>query len=154
MDDASYISGFTDGEGSFLVSFQKRAKMSTGIEVRPSFTISQHCRNKESLFQICEYFGCGGIRFNKSDQTYKYEVRGLKELCQKIIPHFEKFPLRTSKVNDFEKFKVICHLMKDSKHLSIDGIKKIIELSYSMNNLGARRYDKESLLKILDKMKV
>lgn len=154
MDDASYISGFTDGEGSFLVSFQKRAKMSTGIEVRPSFTISQHLRNKEILFQICEYFGSGGIRFNKSDQTYKYEVRSLKELLQKIIPHFEKFPLQTSKANDFEKFKIICALMKNSKHLSSVGIKKIIELAYSMNNFGARRYEKASLLKIVDKMKV
>ncbi len=154
MDNASYISGFTDGEGSFLVSFQKRAKMSTGIEARPSFTISQHIRNKEILFQICEYFHCGGIRFNKSDRTYKYEVRSLKELLQKIIPHFNKFPLCTSKTHDFEKFKVICNLMKINKHRSRDGIKKIIELAYSMNNLGARKYDKALLLKIVDKMKV
>lgn len=154
MDNASYISGFVDGEGSFLVSFQQRAKMSTGIEARPSFTISQHRRNKEILFQICEYFGCGGIRFNKSDQTYKYEVRSLKELCQIIIPHFEKNSLKTSKASDFEKFKIICGLMKSNKHLSTGGIKEIIELAYSMNNFGARRYDKALLLKIIDKMKV
>ena len=134
MDNASYISGFTDGEGSFLVSFQKRAKMSTGIEARPSFTISQHKRNKEILFRVCKYFGCGGIRFNKSDQTYKYEVRSLRELSQKIIPHFGKFPLQTSKRNDFEKFKMICDLMKRNKHRSSGGIKEIIELAYSMND--------------------
>ena len=154
MDNASYISGFADGEGSFLVSFQIRAKMSTGIEVRPSFTISQHIRNKEILFQICEYFGCGGIRFNKSDQTYKYEVRSLKELSRKIIPHFNKFPLRTSKTNDFDKLKIICDLMKYSKHLSRDGIKQIIELAYSMNNFGARKHNKALLLKVVNKMKV
>ena len=128
--------------------------MSTGIEVRPSFTISQHIRNKEILFQICEYFGCGGIRFNKSDQTYKYEVRSLKELSRKIIPHFNKFPLRTSKTNDFDKFKIICDLMKYSKHLSRDGIKQIIELAYSMNNFGARKHNKALLLKVVNKMKV
>ena len=154
MDNASYISGFVDGEGSFLVSFQKRAKMSTGIEARPSFTISQHRRNKEILFQICEYLGCGGIRFNKSDQTYKYEVRSLKELLYKIIPHFTKFPLQTSKANDFEKFKLICGLMKENKHRSLSGIRETIELAYSMNNFGARRYEKALLLKIVDKMKV
>ena len=154
MDNASYISGFVDGEGSFLVSFQKRAKMSTGIEARPSFTISQHSRSKEILFRICEYFGCGGVRYNRSDDTYKYEVRSIKELIHNIIPHFEKFPLQTAKAQDFEKFKVICGLMQKSSHLTNSGIQEIIELAYSMNNLGARRYNKTLLLTMLDKMKV
>ena len=154
MDNASYISGFVDGEGSFLVSFQIRAKMSTGIEARPSFTISQHSRSKEILFRICEYFDCGTIRFNRSDDTYKYEVRNLTELANNIIPHFEKFPLQTAKAQDFEKFKIICGKMQEHRHRSCEGLQEIIELAYSMNNLGARRYDKALLLKIFDKMKV
>jgi hypothetical protein len=47
--ESSYVTGFVDGEGSFLVSFSKRAKMLTGIEVRPSFTVSQHERSRNVL---------------------------------------------------------------------------------------------------------
>ena len=154
MDDVSYVTGFVDGEGSFLVSFQKRAKMNTGLEVRPSFTVSQHRRNREVILWLQNFFKCGSIRFNRSDQTYKYEVRSLQDLTKRIIPHFEKFPLKTSKQTDFLKFQRICQLMKESKHLSRAGVITIIELAYTMNNYGARRYEKSSLLKIVDKMKV
>ena len=154
MDEASYVTGLVDGEGSFLVSFQKRAKMNIGLEVRPSFTVSQHRRNLEVLQWLQKYFGCGGIRFNKSDQTYKYEVRSLRDLIMRVIPHFVVSTLKTSKQNDLLKFQKICQLMKESKHLSKAGITTIIKLAYTMNNYGARRYEKASLLKIVDKMKV
>lgn len=146
---SSYITGFVDGEGSFLVSFTKRAKLSTGIEVRPSFSISQHKRNKEILFRMRDYFHCGGIRFSKRDQNYRYEVRSLDDLLKIIIPYFETHPLQTSKRHDFELFKDICFLMKTKKHLSEKGVRRMIDLAYDMNNLGSRRYRKEHLLKIV-----
>lgn len=154
MEDAAYVSGFVDGEGSFLVSFQMRSKMATGVEVRPSFTISQHQRNRQILDWIQRYFGCGSIRFNKRDQTFKYEVRSLDDLLLKVAPHFKQYPLKTSKSKDFESFKNICKLMKEGQHLSRDGIVKIFDLAYGMNNLGARRYDKRSLLQMVSKLKV
>lgn len=148
MDDASYVTGFVDGEGSFLISFQRRQKMNTGVEVRPSFTVSQHKRSREILDFLYRFFNCGGIRFNKRDQTYKYEVRSLQDLWGWIIPHFEKYPLHTTKREDFQHFKTICLLMRESKHLSQKGIEQIIDLAYRMNNYGARRYDKTSLLRL------
>ena len=65
-----YITGFVDGEGCFHISFSKRNKLKTKIEVRPGFSISQHRRSKSIIEQIKVYFGCGGIRLNKFDQTY------------------------------------------------------------------------------------
>lgn len=149
--DPLYITGFVDGEGSFLVSFSRREKIRVGIEARPSFTISQNQRSKEVLDEIATYFQCGNIRYNTHDQTYKYEVRSLDDLCRKIIPHFEQYPLRTSKKKDFEVFKVICGLMIDRHHRTVDGINKIMEMAYTMNGVGARRYTKESLLRIVER---
>ncbi len=154
MEFSTYVTGFVDGEGSFLVSFNRNGKFVTGIEVRPSFTVSQHRRNLAILKRIHEYFGCGSIRFDRHDQTYKYEVRSLDDLKKKIIPHFEKYPLQTSKVNDFKQFSAICKTMKENKHRSHAGILEIIEQAYTMNNHGARRYAKEDLLQMVRKMKV
>ena|SRR3989344_8978061 len=154
MEIDSYITGFIDGEGSFLVSFSERTRMKIGLEVRPAFTVSQHERSKNILKEIQRFFNCGTIRFNKRDRTWKYEVRSLADLVKKIIPHFNLFPIRTSKRSDFEQFKLVCELMKQRIHLSQNGICKIIDVAYSMNNMGARQYDKGNLLKIVSKMKV
>ena len=149
MDDASYVTGLVDGEGSFLISFQQRPKMRTGIEVRPSFTLSQHQRNIEALEFLQNFFDCGSIRFNRSDETYKYEVRSIDDLARVIIPHFEEYPLRTSKRNDFLVFKNICAVIQQGNHLFQSGLMNIVHQAYEMNNFGARRYDKQHLLKIL-----
>lgn len=154
MEIASYITGFVDGEGSFLVSFNRRAGLATGIEVRPSFSVSQHKRNLAILQKVLTFFGCGGIRFDRHDQTYKYEVRSLADLWNKVIPHFKRYPLQTSKERDFDRFVEICSLMRANRHRSKVGLETILTLAYSMNNYGARKYELSDLLKIVRKMKV
>jgi len=148
-ETASYITGFVDGEGSFLVSFNRRSGLKTGIEVRPSFSLSQHKRNLSILQSIKNFFRCGGIRFDRHDQTYKYEVRSLGDLWNKIIPHFKTIPLKTSKAKDFELFKEVCSLMRANRHRSKAGLEKILRIAYSMNNIGARKYKLSDLLKIV-----
>ena len=84
-DFSWYVTGFADGEGCFCVSFNLRSRFVTGIEVRPSFMIAQNKRSVEVLKEIQAYFGCGGLRFVKSDQTYKFEVRKTQDLMKKVI---------------------------------------------------------------------
>ena len=144
-----YITGFVDGEGCFSISFNKRAKLKTGIEVRPSFCVAQNKRSLAILKDIHTHFGCGAIRFSKFDQMYKYEVRSIKDLRSSIIPHFKKFPLKTAKQNDFLIFTDICELIASSHHLNKQILAEIIQQSYLMNESGRRKYTKEQLLKIL-----
>jgi hypothetical protein len=153
MDFASYVSGFVDGEGCFSVSFNVRRKLKTGIEVRPSFSVSQNKRSFSVLNEVRRYFQCGSIRFSNKDQTYKYEVRSIRDLSRKINPHFKRFPLKTSKQKDFGLFEQICQMILQSKHLNTVHLRKIIEWSYDMNPSGKRKYSKAELLNILDKMK-
>ena len=154
MDFASYVSGFVDGEGCFSVSFNLREKLRTGIEVRPSFAIAQNKRNLAVIKKLHAYFGCGAIRFSKNDQCYKYEVRDLKELRERIVPHFKQFPLLTSKQCDFEVFEEICDRVAQSKHRNPKHLREIIALAYAMNGSGKRKYAQAELLRILDKMKI
>lgn len=153
MDFASFVTGFVDGEGCFSVSFNKRARLKLGIEVRPSFSVAQHKRNRELLQRLQQFFKCGGIRFSKSDQNYIFEVRALNDLWLYVIPHFKRYPLQGIKRQDFDKFVKICRLMKQSKHLNLDYLRDIISMAYTMNESGKRRYKQAELLSILDKMK-
>jgi len=150
MEQVWYITGFADGEGCFSVSFTKRAKMNTGLEVRPSFSIGQNKKSLALLQQLHTYFGCGAIRFSRHDQLYKYEVRSIRDLRERVIPHFKKYPLKTAKQDDFLTFSWICDQIAASKHLNKDCLKQIIEKAYAMNQSGKRRDTKLNLLKIIE----
>lgn len=153
-----WLAGFADGESCFSISFNLRAKMNYGIEIRPSFSISQK-RDKENmnyeiLVWVMNFFHGGSVRFSKNDQIWKYETRNIEHISSQIIPYFENFPLRTSKRNDFLKFKRICFLIKSKHHLSMDGIKEIIEISSLMNVSGKRKFSKDFLLRLVSKVKI
>src|ERR1035441_6045956 len=97
MDINSYISGYVDGEGCFCVSFQPSGRHRLGWEVRPSFSVSQNADRAQLLYLINEMWECGSIRPDRSDKTLKFEVRNVWDLVSKVIPHFEAFPLMSSK---------------------------------------------------------
>src|SRR5690554_2673959 len=149
-----WLVGFVDGEGCFSVSFNRKSGMACGIEVRPSLSVSQKSHSYEVLEGIQDYLGCGGIRFSKSDGTYKFEVRSLSHLRGSVIPFFLTYRLLTNKRNDFEIFKRVCDLVAEGQHLNIVGLTKIIGLAYTMNGSGKRKYSKEELLKFLNKLKL
>lgn len=151
----SWLSGFTDGEGCFLVSFNENSSLNLKLEVRPSFSIGQgkHRTSYKSQIHILEriqsYLKCGFLRKYKRDGSMKYEVRNLSNLCDIIIPHFEKYPLLTQKEEDFKKFKEICFMMRSNHHRNREGLKRIIDLACEMNPSGIRKITKEGLLKII-----
>jgi hypothetical protein len=146
---ASYISGYSDGEGCFCVSFSKRPKLIIGREVKPSFAVGQNFDRREVLDLMIEYFQCGFLRRDYGDKTWKYEVRRSDDLLEKIVPHFQRFPMRSSKQNDFILFTRICKLMKKQKHLKPSGFKEIVKLACQMNGSGKRKYSKEKTFSLI-----
>ena len=69
--DPWYVTGLTEGEGCFCVSLAVRAKMRTGLEARPSYSLSLNEKDRDLLVDLREFFGCGWIRESRSDRTYK-----------------------------------------------------------------------------------
>ena len=141
---SAYISGYVDGEGCFTVSISPQAKLLVGWELRPSFSVSQNGDRAEVLHVIQAYFGCGSIRPDRSDQTLKWETRRLDDLVEKVIPHFERYPLMSGKHLDFELFASVCRLAVDGAHRSREGLIKIVDLVRGMNPSGKRRCDAEA----------
>jgi LAGLIDADG endonuclease len=143
---SAYISGYADGEGCFTVSISPRAKLLVGWEVRPSFSVSQNGDRAEVLHVIQDYFGCGSIRPDRSDKTLKWETRRLGDLVERVIPHFEKYPLMSAKRLDFARFASVCRLAATGAHRRRDGLIEIVGLARMMNPSGKRRYDAEAIL--------
>ena len=120
--------------------------MLVGWEVRPGFSVSQNGDRAEVLHAIKAYFGCGSIRPDRSDKTLKWETRRLEDILDRVVPHFERYPLLSGKRYDFDRFASICQLTAGDAHLRRDGLVEIVELAQGMNPSGRRRYAAEAIL--------
>lgn len=144
-----WLTGFCEAEACFHVSFTKREHRKVKVEVRPSFSVTQHARSKPVLVAIMAHFQCGAIRHSRTDNCFRYEVRAIRDLHEKIIPHFETWRFMGPKHEDFELFKAICARVRANKHKSPDELKNIIELAFLINSPGKRKYSKLELLKLV-----
>jgi LAGLIDADG DNA endonuclease family protein len=149
MDDDSnaraYLSGYADGEGCFCVSFNRSKRHRFGWEIRPSFSVSQNGDRAEVLEHFQRMLGCGSLRPDRSDKTIKFEARSVSDLATRILPHFERYPLLSSKQKDFEKFAAIVPLMHEGAHLHPDGFTKIVDLAAALNASSKKRFDRTAI---------
>jgi hypothetical protein len=92
-----------------------------------------HDKDLDVLNLIKDFFGgIGKIYHHEKVQEATFRVGSLKEI-EVIVRHFEMYPLITQKFCDFILFKEIINLIKNKKHLELDGIFKIANLKASMN---------------------
>ena len=126
-----FVSGFSDGEGCFMITITENKKLKLGFQVQLFFVIGLHHRDKALLEKILIYFAVGNITKEKSG-ILKYKVSSVKDL-RVIIDHFDKYPLITDKWSDYQLFKQAFKLLERQEHLTIEGLKKILSIRASMN---------------------
>lgn len=142
-----YLAGFTDGEGSFNVSFRRRSDYRAPWKISLCFNVSQKDRVILALFK--RYLGCGTIR-GRPDGVWYYEVNNFNAIWEDVIPFFEKYRfLSSKKKRDFSKFCQIAKLVKANAHLTVEGIKQILEIRREMTDGGKRKF---SDVEILDRV--
>jgi hypothetical protein len=143
-----YLAGFTDGEGSFNVSFRPREDYGAPWKVSLCFNISQ--RDEVILALFKRHLGCGTMR-QRADGVWYYEVNNLTAILENVIPFFERFHfLSAKKKRDFAKFVTLSKLLKEGRQRTPDGIKQILAIRSDMNDGGKRRYTDEMILARLE----
>ena len=63
----------------------------------------------------------------------EYRVTTLNDIFNIIIPHFDKYPLKTKKQLDYLLFKEAVLLMLNNEHINLKGIYKIVNIKASLN---------------------
>src|SRR5258705_2868188 len=119
--DAQWVTGFVDGEGCFHVGINPHSDLKCGYQVLPEFTVVQHERDVQLLHALKGYFGCGVIRKNHGDRM-AFRVRSKEHLFNHIVPFFVRYPLRSMKRIDFEKFRDVVLMMEAGDHLTAEGV--------------------------------
>jgi hypothetical protein len=126
------FTGLLDGEGSFLISIVKNDKSKTGWVIKLRAQISLHRKDKAVLELLKAYFNAGNI-YKLNEEAFQFQIESFKDL-QLVIDHYNKYPLRTKKWEDFMLFKEAYNIVKDKNHLTKEGLMKIVSLKASLNN--------------------
>jgi hypothetical protein len=145
-----YLAGFTDGEGSFNVSFRKRGDYAMPWKVSRCFNVSQRDKVVLTLFQ--RHLECGTLR-QRQDGVWYYEVNNFAAIVENVIPFFQRFGfLSAKKQRDFAKFEQIAQLLIEGRHLTRNGIDEILTIRRDMNDGGAKRrkYSDKSIVELFE----
>lgn len=133
-----WIVGITDGEGCFTVSINRNPTTKLGCQILPEYVVTQGEKSLKALEKIKRFFKCGRIfvnhrHDNHREDIYRYCVRSINDLKNKIIPFFKENKLQTNKEKDLNYFSQIVNLMSEGKHLSKRGVIKIGGIIQKMN---------------------
>ena len=158
VETGNYLAGFTDGEGCFYVGVHPNTNVTLGLQVIPEFHVSQNGERISVLQLFVDVLGCGAIKKNASassrdnsrDKTYVLVVKRHSDLYEKVVPFFERFPLRSEKQQEFLKFAQVIEMMHRKEHLTIGGLKRISEVAFSMNGAKFRKHRLTNLLQSLE----
>ncbi len=139
-----YFAGFVDGEGSFNLSFRRRADCKLPWKVSLCLNVSQ--KDRSILAHLQGILGCGTIRY-KSDEVWFFEVNDLRSIRENVIPFFDRFRfLSAKKKRDFAIFRRMATLMAEGAHLRQEGVAELLKLRRKMNDGGKRKYDEQEIL--------
>ena len=145
-----YFVGFTDGEGCFYVGFGKRKDLPLKWQIITEFHVSQNPGGKNVLDEFRKRLECGYLKPNHAnnpkDKSWILIVKNRDDLINKVIPFFKKYPLQTSKRQDFKIFVDVLNIIKKEEHLSKDGLRRVVDLVFSNKRVTNKRYSKEEIL--------
>lgn len=145
-----FITGFSDAESSFIILVQPRSDSKTKWRIKANFSISLNKKDIEILEDIKYSLGVG--RIYTSGTKVLYRVENFNEL-QVIVDHFDNYPLVTVKKMDYTLFKECFNVIKDKKHLTDEGLLKIVQIKSSLNRGLSENLKKQFKININEKPK-
>ena len=128
-----FISGFSDAEGCFLIIVRKSQKNKISWHLEANFTINLHSRDLNLLKLIQAYFEGAGRISKERNGCCDFTIGSLDQILNKVLPHFDKYPLKTQKYADYILFKKAVILMSRGEHLTYEGLQKIINIRATLN---------------------
>lgn len=138
----NWIAGLTSGDGCFHISIRNSPTTKWGKSVVLKFHIVQHSKDIELMEMLISTLGCGRIELRLNQSAVYFVVTNFKDVFEKIIPLFNKYPIKGVKALDFADFKKVLGLMHNKEHLTEQGLSKIQSIKLSMNSCCVAQHRK------------
>lgn len=135
-DHEKWLAGFIEAEGNFHLGISDNNKLKLGKAVRLVFTLTQHSRDEVLVKSLIDFFEKGGsFSMRKGGLACDYKMAALDDICNKLIPFLDKYPLYGTKLLNLNLFKQAAEMMKHKEHLTQQGLTKLQAINASMNIL-------------------
>lgn len=152
--DPNYVTGMSDGEGNFYISIYADRRRNGQKQIRFYYKVSQRDHSVSMLNNLAQFFNCGTVSIeNRASRSMRFVVNNKNDIETKIIPHFTKYPLVTSKKFNFDSFKKAFDIFNNGGHLTPEGVSQIIALQEGMNR-GRSFDDKFNSFKNAEKLTI
>ena len=125
--------GFTAGEGCFSIRITKKKAVKIGHQVQLRFNITQHSIDKTFINSLVNFWGCGKVYLRSKENKVDFQIIKFEDLCDKVIPLFQRIPLQSVKSKDFADFCRAVEIMKAKEHLNKKGLNELRKLKMGMN---------------------
>ena len=129
----NWIAGLASGDGCFYISIRNSPTTKLGKSVVLKFHIAQHSRDTELMEMLISTLGCGRIELMLKQSTVYLVVVTFTDIFEKIIPLFDKYPIKGVKALDYSYLKKVVNLMHNKEHLTEQGLSKIQSIKLNMN---------------------
>jgi hypothetical protein len=97
------------------------------------FQIVQHSRDIELMEILISTLGCGRMELVSKHSAVYFVVVKFQDIFEKIIPLFDKYPIKGTKALDYSDFKKVVNLMNSKAHLTEQGLSEIQSIKLNMN---------------------
>lgn len=116
-----------------MINTFKTKNTQLGYTVKLIYQITVHHSDEALLRAIKLFFkGVGNIEFTADKQYVSYRVYKLSDINKVIIPHFDTFPLQSTKFISYYLFKAAANIMNNKAHLTILGYKELLSYKASV----------------------
>jgi LAGLIDADG endonuclease len=139
IPDSNWIAGFVSGEGNFDVRIAQQSTNKIGYRVQLRFRISQHDRDIKLMEHLRKILGTGSIYKYPDKSAIVLTIFKFSDITNIIIPFFENNPILGVKLFDYLDWCKIAKLIKEGKHLTLEGLNLIREIKLGMNK--GRNFD-------------
>lgn len=102
-----------------------------GYQVGLRFQITQHIKDKLLMENIVTYLKCGYLSVR--GDIIDFKVTNFKDILEKILPIFDKYPLLGVKQKYFQAFKLAGEIIRNKEHLTEERLSKIRDIKSTMN---------------------
>ncbi len=127
-----WLAGFTSAEGSFMLRVLNSSNHKHSKKVQLEFNLTQHARDEELMKVIANYFGAGTVYLNRN--AYVFRVVNFTELTNKILPLFKDNLIQGIKYFDYLDFLKAVEIVREKKHLTLEGLEEIQKIKNGMNS--------------------
>lgn len=142
MLDPYQVSGFIVGEGCFYLDVSRDPSYNCGFQSRLCFEIELRDDDEDILHEVKRHLGCGNVyrlqyaKYHKWKPHVKFRTSNFKDIYEKVIPFFKRYPLFGMKERNFKIFCEAAEIIKRDEHKTSEGIKKLLALKSQINKYG------------------